>query len=28
MSWNPDAPVWMHRFRRCDASDTAERKEP
>ena len=20
MEWNPDAPVWLHRFRRCDAN--------
>ncbi len=21
MEWNPDAPVWVHRFRRCDDGD-------
>ncbi len=21
MEWNPDALVWLHRFRRCDASE-------
>jgi len=24
MEWNPDALVWLHRFRRCDAAEESQ----